>query len=187
MGENWFLNQIGSTGAAWWHHTMLENLWGTPLNNPPIENNAHFSTFALVCWPLVTIFWIFCLHEWLDWRFKFHLKELFWCKSSETFEILAIEQRHHNFSRHTCLLTSSDYDIVPMTYMTLSYLFLYRFVMLKVQSVISIKTFNSHANLVPSGRWWISYITIFYRHYKGLHQMRKDLVLCGLKDTVSFR
>ena len=24
--------------------------------------------------------------------------------------------------------------------------------------------------------------TIFYRHYKGLHQMRKDLVLCALKS-----
>ena len=25
--------------------------------------------------------------------------------------------------------------------------------------------------------------TIFYRHYKGLHQMRKDLVLCSLYAT----
>ena len=36
-----------------------------------------------------------------------------------------------------------------------------------------------HATSFLSGRWYISYMHFFYRHFKGLHQMGKDLVLCA--------
>ena len=89
-------------------HTRLHNVYryililytfkgGTPLNNPPIEIHANSSMFALRFWPHVTIFCIFWLHECLKWRLEFNSKSLFWCQSRQTFEVRAIEQRHHEF------------------------------------------------------------------------------------------
>ena len=104
--------------------------------------------------------WIFWLHECLNWRLTFNSKSLFWRQSGQILEVRAIEQRHHEFA---CLLTSSDHDVVPITYhlciFVLKY-FLNRFLMLRFQSVIFIKTFKAHTNFVPSGRWYVS-----YRHY----------------------
>ena len=70
---------------------------GTPLNNLPIEIHANSSMFALIFWPHVTIFCIFWLHECLKWILEFNSKSLFWCQSRQTFEVRAIEQRHHEF------------------------------------------------------------------------------------------
>ena len=92
-----------------------------------------------------------------------------------------------DFSQHACLLSSSNRDIIPMAYhpsMFILKYFLNRFVMLRFNSVNFIKNiyititqilFPRDTNIFQAG-------TIFYRHYKGLHQMQKDLVVCDPKN-----
>ena len=89
-----------------------------------------------------------------------------------------------NFTWYTCLLTSSYHDIIPMTYhpcMFVLNFFLNRVVMLRLLSVIFIKTSKLWRKLISLGKLiYFVHALFFYRHYTGLHQMRKDLVLCAL-------
>ena len=155
-------------------YTMLFE-GGTPLNNPPIETHANSSMFALIFWPHVTIFCIFSLHECLKWILEFNSKSLFWCQSRQIFEVRAIEQRHHEFQ----LIHMPPHQFWPRYHSDgLSHVHVRFEFFTKQICNENIKT------LTQIHFPWDAHIfrtcTIFYRHYKGLHQMRKDLVLCAL-------
>ena len=163
-------------------HTMLFE-GGTPLNNPPIEIPANSSMFALIFWPCVTIFCIFWLHECLKWILEFNSKSLFWCQSRQIFEARVIEQRHHEF----LLIHMPPHQFWPryhsdgLSPVHIRFEFFSRQIC-NVEDLIchffkNIKTltqinFSRDAHIFRT-------CTIFYQHYKGLHQMRKDLVLCA--------
>ena len=140
--------------------------------------------FALVFWPHVTIFWTFWLHECLNWILKFNLKSLFWYKSRQIFEIRAIEQRHHEFQpTHV-----PPHQFWPRYYSDgLSPVHI-RFEIFSKQ-ICNVEGLICHfyKNIItlthivfPRDADIFRIGTIFYRHYKGLHQMRKDLLLCAL-------
>ena len=156
---------------------------GTPLNNPPIEKHANSSMFALIFWPHVTIFCIFWLHECLKWILKFNLKSLFWCQSRQIFEVRAIEQRHHEFQ----LIHMPPHQFWPryhsdgLSPVHVRFEFFSKQIC-NVEALIchfykNIKTLTQIH--FPRDAHIFRTCTIFYRHYKGLHQMRKDLVLCA--------
>ena len=89
-----------------------------------------------------------------------------------------------NFSWYTCLLTSSDHDIIPMAYHPCMFVFeFFSKQICNVEALIchfykNIKTLTQIH--FPRDAHIFCTCTIFYRHYKGLHQMPKDLVLCAL-------
>ena len=70
--------------------------------------------FALIFWPHVAIFCIFWLHECLKWRLEFNSKSLFYANLGKLSRYDRLNSAITNFSRYTCLLTSSDHDIIPM-------------------------------------------------------------------------
>ena len=164
---------------------------GTPLNNPPIEIHANSSMFALIFWPHVTIFCIFWLHECLKWILEFNSKSLFWCQSRQIFEIRAIEQRHHEFQ----LIHMPPHQFWPryhsdgLSPVHVRFEFFSKQIC-NVEALIchfykNIKTLTQIH--FPRDAHIFCTCTIFYRHYKGLHQMRKDLVLCALwRDFLNF-
>ena len=164
---------------------------GTPLNNPPIEIHANSSMFALIFWPHVTIFCIFWLHECLKWILEFNSKSLFWCQSRQIFEVRAIEQRHHEFQ----LIHMPPHQFWPryhsdgLSPVHVRFEFFSKQI-LNVEALIchfykNIKTLTQIH--FPRDAHIFRTCTIFYRHYKGLHQMRKDLVLCALwRDFLNF-
>ena len=157
---------------------------GTPLNNPPIEIHANSSMFALIFWPHVTIFCIFWLHECLKWILEFNSKSLFWCQSRQILEVRAIEQRHHEFQlthmpphqfwpRYHCDGLSPvhvRFEFFSKQICNVEALICHFYKNIKTLTQIH---FPRDAHIFRT-------CTIFYRHYKGLHQMRKDLVLCAL-------
>ena len=156
---------------------------GTPLNNPPIEKHANSSMFVLIFWPHVTIFCIFWLHECLKWILKFNSKSLFWCQSRQIFEVRAIEQRHHEFQ----LIHMPPHQFWPryhsdgLSPVHARFEFFSKQIC-NVEALIchfykNIKTLTQIH--FPRDAHIFRTCTIFYRHYKGLHQMRKDLVLCA--------
>ena len=157
---------------------------GTPLNNPPIEKHANSSMFALIFWPHVTTFCIFWLHECLKWILKFNSKSLFWYQSRQIFEVRAIEQRHHEFQ----LIHMPPHQFWPryhsdgLSPVHVRFEFFSKQIC-NVEALIchfykNIKTLTQLH--FPRDAHIFRTCTIFYRHYKGLHQMRKDLVLCAL-------
>ena len=164
---------------------------GTPLNNPPIEIHTNSSMFALIFWPHVTIFCTFWLHECLKWRLEFNSKSPFWCQSRQFFEVRVIEQHHHEFQ----LIHMPPHQFWPRYHSDGLSPVHVRFEFFSkqlcyVEALIchfykNIKTltqihFSRDAHIFHT-------CTIFYRHYKGLHQMRKDLVLCALwRDFLIF-
>ena len=161
---------------------------GTPLNNPPIEIHANSSMFALIFWPHVTIFCIFWLHECLKWILEFNSKSLFWCQSRQIFEVRAIEQRHHEFQPihmppHQFWPRYHSDGLSPV-HVRFEF---YSKQICNVEALIchfykNIKTLTQIH--FPRDAHIFRTCTIFYRHYKGLHQMRKDLVLCALIDQL---
>ena len=164
-------------------YTMLFE-GGTPLNNPPIEIHTNSLMFALIFWLLVTIFYIFWLHEWLKWRLEFNSKSLFWCQSRQFFEVRAIEQRHHEFQ----LIHMPPHQFSPQYHSDgLSPLHAcFEFFSKQICNVEALIC-HFYKNIItltqihfPRDAHIFRICTIFYRHYKGLHQMRKDLVLCAL-------
>ena len=171
-------------------YTMLFE-GGTPLNNPPIEIHANSSMFALRFWPHVTIFCIFWLHECLKWRLEFNSKSLFWCQSRQTFEVRAIEQRHHEFQ----LIHMPPHQFWPryhsdgLSPVRVRFEFFSKQIC-NVEALIchfykNIKTLTQIH--FPRDAHIFRTCTIFYRHYKWLHQMRMDLVLCALwRDFLIF-
>ena len=170
---------------------MLLSAGGTPLNNPPIEIHANSSMFALIFWPHVTIFCIFWLHECLKWILEFNSKSLFWCQSRQIFEVRAIEQRHHEFQ----LIHIPPHQFWPryhsdgLSPVHVRFEFFSKQIC-NVEALIchfykNIKTLTQIH--FPRDAHIFRTCTIFYRHYKGLHQMRKDLVLCALwRDFLNF-
>ena len=165
---------------------MVPNDGGTPLNNPPIEIHTNSSMFALIFWPHMTIFCIFLLHECLKWILEFISKSLVWCqlKSRQNFEVRAIEQRHHGFQ----LIHMPPHQFWPryhsdgLSPVHVRFEFLSKQIC-NVEALIchfykNIKTLTQIH--FPRDAHIFRTCTIFYRHYKGLHQMRKDLVLCAL-------
>ena len=153
---------------------------GTPLNNPPIEIHTNSSMFALIFWPHVTIFCIFWLHECQKWILEFNLKSLFWCQSRQIFEVRAIEQRHHEFQ----LIHMPPHQFWPryhsdgLSPVHVRFDFFSKQIC-NVEALIchfykNIKTLTQ-IHFPPDAHIFRT-CTIFYRHYKGLHQMRKDLV-----------
>ena len=140
--------------------------------------------FALIFWPHVTIFCIFWLHECLKWILEFNSKSLFWCQSRQTFEVRAIEQRHHEFQ----LIHMPPHQFWPryhsdgLSPVHVRFEFFSKRIC-NVEALIchfykNIKTLTQIH--FPRDAHIFRTCTIFYRHYKGLHQMRKDLVLCAL-------
>ena len=167
-------------------YTMLFE-GGTPLNNPPIEKQANSSMFALIFGPHVTIFCIFWLHECLKWILEFNSKSLFWCQSRQIFEVRAIEQRHHEFQ----LIHMPPHQFWPRYHSDGLSPVHVRFEFFSKQ-ICNVEALICHFDkniktLTQIHFPWDAHIfrtcTIFYRHYKGLHQMRKDLVLCALVAT----
>ena len=157
---------------------------GTPLNNPPIEIHTNSSMFALRFWPHVTIFCTFWLHECLKWRLEFNSKSLFWCQSRQTFEVRAIEQRHHEFQ----LIHMPPHQFWPRYHSDGLSPVRVRFELFSKQicndEALICHFYKNIKTLTqihfPRDAHIFRTCTIFYRHYKGLHQMRKDLVLCAL-------
>ena len=162
---------------------LLLSYRGTPLNNPLIEIHANSLMFALVFWPHVATFWIFWLHECLYWRLKFHSKLLFWYQSRQIFEVRVIEQRHHEFQLASSPVLTTILFQWPVACAWLFEIFSKQ--ICNVEALCSnLSFYKKHLTLTQplflrdtdvfrSG-------TIFYRHYKGLHQIRKDLVLYAL-------
>ena len=152
-------------------YTMLFE-GGTPLNNSPIEIHANSSMFALRFWPHVTIFCIFWLHECLKWRLEFNSKSLFWCQSRQTFEVRAIEQRHHEFQ----LIHMPPHQFWPRYYhsdglspVRVRFEFFSKQIC-NVEALIchfykNIKTLTQIH--FPRDAHIFRTCTIFYRHYKG--------------------
>ena len=160
----------------------------TPLNNLPIEIHANSSMFALIFWPHVTIFCIFWLHECLKWTLEFNSKSLFWYQSRQIFEVRAIEQRHHEFQ----LIHMPPHQFWPRyhsdglspVHVRLEF---FSKQICNVEALIchfdkNIKTLTQIH--FPRDAHIFRTCTIFYRQYKGLHQMRKDLVLCALNTML---
>ena len=141
--------------------------------------------FALIFWPHVTVFCIFWLHECLKWILEFNSKSLFWCQSRQIFEVRAIEQRRHKFQ----LMLMPPHQFWPRYHSdSLSPVHIHSEFFSKqicnVEALIchfykNIKTLTQIH--FPRDAHIFRTCTIFYRHYKGLHQMRKDLVLCTLQ------
>ena len=170
-------------------YTMLFE-GGTPLNNPPIEIHANSSMFALIFWPHVTIFCLFWLHECLKWILEFNSKSLFWCQSRQIFEVRAIEQRHHEFQ----LIHVPPHQFWPryhsdgLSPVHVRFDFFSKQIC-NVEALIchfykNIKTLTQIH--FPRDAHIFRTCTISYRHYKGLHQMRKDLVLCALSTHLCY-
>ena len=140
--------------------------------------------FALIFGPHVTIFCIFWLHECLKWILAFNSKSLFWCQSRQIFEVRAIEQRHHEFQPihmppHQFWPRYHSDGLSPVH---VHFEFFSKQIC-NVEALIchfykNIKTLTQIH--FPRDAHIFRTCTIFYRHYKGLHQMRKDLVLCAL-------
>ena len=140
--------------------------------------------FALIFWPHVTIFCIFWLHECLKWILEFNSKSLFWCQSRQTFEVRAIEQRHHEFQPihippHQFWPRYHSDGLSPM-HVRFEF---FSEQICNVEALIchfykNIKTLTQIH--FPRDAHIFRTCTIFYRQYKGLLQMRKDLVLCAL-------
>ena len=139
--------------------------------------------FALIFWPHVTIFYIFWLHECLKWRLEFNSKSLFWYQSRQIFKVRAIEQRHHEFQ----LIHMPPHKFWPQYHsdglspVHVRFEFFSKQIC-NVEALIchfykNIKTLTQIH--FPRDAHIFRTCTIFYRHYKGLHQMRKDLVLCA--------
>ena len=156
---------------------------GTSLNNPPIEIHANSSMFALIFWPHLTIFCIFWLHECLKWILKFNSKSLFWCQSRQIFEVRAIEQRHHEFQ----LIHMPPHQFWPRYHSDGLSPVHVRFEFFSKQicngEALICHFYKNIKTLTqihfPRDAHIFRTCTIFYRHYRGLHQMRKDLVLCA--------
>ena len=140
--------------------------------------------FTLIFWPHVTIFCIFWLHECLKWRLKFNSESLFWCQSRQIFEVWAIEQRHHEFQ----LIHMPPHQFWPQYHsdglspVHVCFEFFSKQIC-NVEALIchfyqNIKTLMQIH--FPRDTHIFRTCTTLYRHYKGLHQMRKDLVLCAL-------
>ena len=157
----------------------------TPLTNPPIEIHTNSSMFALIFWPHVTIFCISWLHECLKWRLEFNSESLFWYQSRQIFEVRAIEQGHHEFQ----LIHMPPHQFWPryhsdgLSPVHVRFEFFSKQIC-NVEALIchfytNIKTLTQIH--FPRDAQIFRTCTIFYQHYKGLHQMRKDLVLCALK------
>ena len=146
--------------------------------------------FALIFWTHVTIFCIFWLHECLKWILEFNSKSLFWCQSRQIFEVRAIEQRHHEFQLihmpphqfwpryHSDGLSPVHvrFEFFPKEICNVEALICHFYKNIKTLTQIH---FPRDAHIFRT-------CTIFYRHYKGLHQMRKDLVLCALYNRYIF-
>ena len=142
------------------------------------------SIFVLIFWPHVTIFWIFWLHEALKWRLKFNSKSLFSCQSRQIFEVRAIEQHHHKFQ----LVHMPPHQLRPRHHSNgLSPVHvpfeIFSKQICNVEALIchfykNIKTLTQPHFPRDAD---ISYRHFFYWHNKGLHQMRKDLLLCALQ------
>ena len=144
--------------------------------------------FALIFWPHVTIFCIFWLHECLKWILEFNSKSLFWCQSRQIFEVRVIEQRHHEFQLihmpphqfwpryHSDGLSPVHvrFDIFSKQICNVEALICHFYKNIKTLTQIH---FPRDAHIFRT-------CTIFYRHYKGLHQMRKDFVLCAHTFTL---
>ena len=169
-----------------WCCAPISGWGGTPLTNPPIEIHANSSMFALIFWPHVTIFCIFWLHECLKWILEFNSKSLFWCQSRQIFEVRAIEQRHHEFQ----LIHMPPHQFWPryhsdgLSPVHVRFEFFSKQIC-NVEALIchfykNIKTLTQIH--FPRDAHIFRTCTIFYRHYMGLHQMRKDLMLCA-RDT----
>ena len=147
--------------------------------------------FALIFWPHVTIFCLFWLHECLKWILEFNSKSLFWCQSRQIFEVRAIEQRHHEFQ----LIHVPPHQFWPryhsdgLSPVHVRFDFFSKQIC-NVEALIchfykNIKTLTQIH--FPRDAHIFRTCTISYRHYKGLHQMRKDLVLCALwRDFLNF-
>ena len=137
--------------------------------------------------PHVTIFCIFWLHECLIWILEFNSKSLFWCQSRQIFEVRAIEQRHHEFQP----IHMPPHQFWPRYHSDGLSPVHVRFEFFSKQ-ICNVEALICHfykniKTLTQIHFPWDAHIfrtcTIFYRHYKGLHQMRKDLVLCALQST----
>ena len=144
--------------------------------------------FALIFWPHVTIFCIFWLHKCLKWILEFNSKSLFWCQSRRIFEVRAIEQRHHEFQ----LIHMPPHQFWPryhsdgLSPVHVRFEFFSKQIC-NVEALIchfykNIKTLTQIH--FPRDAHIFRTCTIFYRHYKGLHQIRKDLVLCALDGSL---
>ena len=121
-------------------------------------------------------------------KIRIQFKSLFWCQSWQIFEVRAIEQRHHEFQlihmppyQFWPLYHSVDLSPVHVRFEIFSKQICYvealvcHFYKKKHQTLTHphFPRDADYADIVRTG-------TIFYRYYKGLHQMRKDLVLFAL-------
>ena len=131
-------------------------------------------------WQYFAYFW---LHKCLKWILKFNLKSLFWCQSRQIFEVRAIEQRHYEFQ----LIHMPPHQFWPryhsdgLSPVHVRFEFFSKQIC-NVEALIchfykNIKTLTQIH--FPRDAHIFRTCTIFYWHYKGLHQMRKDLVLCA--------
>ena len=115
----------------------------------------------------------------------------FWCQSRQIFEVRAIEQRHHEFQ----LIHMPPHQFWPRYHSDGLSLVHVRFEFFSKQ-ICNVGALICHfyKNIktltqihFPRDAHIFRTCTIFYRHYKGLHQMRKDLVLCALwRDFLIF-
>ena len=156
---------------------------GTSLNNPPIKIHANSSMFALIFWPHMTIFCIFWLYECRKWILEFNSKSLFWCQSRQIFKVRVIEQRHNEFQ----LIHMPPHQFWPRYHSDGLSPVHVRFEFFSNQ-ICNVEALICHLYKIiktltqihfPRDAHIFRTCTIFYRHYKGLHQMRKDLVLCA--------
>ena len=85
-------------------------------------------------------------------------------------------------------LSSSDHDIIPMAYHPC--IFVLNFFSKQICNVEALichfyKNIKTLTQIhFPRDTHIFRTCTIFYRHYKGLHQMGKDLVLCAHADLL---
>ena len=138
----------------------------------------------------MTIFCIFWLHECLKWRLEFNSKSLFRCQSRQIFEVRAIEQRHHEFQLihmppHHQFWPRYHFDGLLPVHVRFEF---FSKQICNVEALIchfykNIKTLTQIH--FPRDAHIFRTCSIFYRHYKGLHQMRKDLVLCADRTQLS--
>ena len=117
----------------------------------------------------------------LKWILKFNSKSLFWCQSRQIFEVRAIEQRHHEFQ----LIHMPPHQFWPHSDGLSSVHVRFEFFSKQICNVEALichfyKNIKTLTQIhFPRDARIFRTCTIFYRHYKGLHQMRKDLVLCA--------
>ena len=147
--------------------------------------------FALIFWPHVTIFCIFWLHECLKWRLEFNSKSLFYANLGKFSRYERLNSTITNFSWYTCLLTNSDHDIIPMAYHPC--MFVLNFCSKQICNVEALichfyKTSKLSRKFISLGKLvYFVHGLFFTGTIRGLHQMRKDLVLCALwRDFLFF-